>query len=114
MKYQLQYANQSKTHTSNIETANYQNARNLFDDLFDGELLEIREFQHENKTIKKDDGDYIKYKSIFYRGENGVYSSFKIPKVKKNITDDFILSLFSSTVKILNKKPLSAQITTKF
>lgn len=113
MKYQLQYANQSKTHTSNIETANYQNARNLFDDLFDGELLEIREFQHENKTIKKDDGNYIKYASIFYRGENGVYSSFKIPKLKKTVTDSFLLELFSKSVKINGKKPLSARITTK-
>lgn len=104
MKYQLQYANQSKTHTSNIETANYQNARNLFDDMFDGELLEIREFQHEDKTIKKDDGNYIKNLKIMLF-DNDTTNTFRIPKMKKSISESQVVTLFSNLVKINGLKP---------
>lgn len=113
MKFQLQYKNNSKTHTTNIETVNYQTARNFFDDMFDGELFEIREYQHEDDTEKKDDGDYVKYKSIFLRGQGDSFCSFKIPKVKKNIDDDYILKSIPKMFKVNGKKPLSAKITTK-
>lgn len=82
-KFQIQYKCNSKTHTINLDSDSWQKARDFALTIINGEITEIRQFVHEDNRIKKDDKDYISYKSIFIKDNTSSFSSFKIPKVKK-------------------------------
>ncbi len=112
--FQLQYKNNSKTHTLDLELNNYQHARDLFDSLFDGELFEIREFVHQDSTNVKDDLNYIHSKTVQLKSFDNQIKSIRIPKIKKNVTDLVMENLIFSKLKFNGKKPKSLKITTKF
>lgn len=108
-KYQCVYTLQSKTHHVTIDSLNEQGVRDFFQKYIVGDLIEIRKEVHTDKTIKKDDGDYKGYAKVILRFGIGIYSSFRIPKIKKSYSPDvdFIISL----LKVDGKKPEKVEIT---
>lgn len=109
MIFQLQYKTQSKTFTSNLDVANYQNARDFFENLIVGELYEIREFVHIDNTIKKDDGNYKGYAKVRLSLGNNYNYSLKVPKLKK--TTLLTQSLVENSLRINGKKPTRVDIS---
>jgi len=112
-KYQIQYKNNSKTFTDILESSSYKEVIDLFKTLYNAELTEIREIVYEDFIYPKDDGDYIKYVSCFLKGDNNVIQTFKIPKLKKTITDNELENLLKTYIKVNNKVPISFRLTSK-
>ena len=111
--FQVQYKTNSQTHTINLSSDSWQKVRDFAKDLINGEITEIREFIHEDITVKKDDKDYIHSKTLTLKNELA-YVSLRIPKIKKTLTDNMLNDLVFSHLQIKNKKPDSVKIATKF
>ena len=114
-KFQITYNTNGKTLYSELHADNYQNIVDVFYELFSGELLEIREILHEDKTIKEDDKNYIHSSNIKITSSLKNYSySFKIPKLKKTVIEDDLKNYVFSYVKIDSLKPDLIKITTNY
>lgn len=114
-KFQLVYSINSKTQTIELFADTYDKIKDMFDILFVGVLLEIREIVHEDKTIIKDDKDYIHSANIkVFSSDRKFFNSFKIPKLKKNITDIQLENLVLLNIKINNLKPDIIQISKNY
>lgn len=62
-----------------------------------------------NKTIKKDDGDYKGYAKIILKSGISLFSSIKIPKIKKTYSPD--IDLIKNLLKIDGRKPEKVEIS---
>lgn len=114
-KFQVVYSINSKTQTIELFADTYDKIKDMFDILFVGVLLEIREIVHEDKTIIKDDKDYIHSANIkVFSSDRKFFNSFKIPKLKKNITDIQLENLVLLNIKINNLKPDIIQISKNY
>jgi hypothetical protein len=114
-KYQITYNTNGKTLYSELHADNYQNIVDVFYELFSGELLEIREILHEDKAINEDDKNYIHSANIKVISSSKNYGySFKIPKLKKTISEEDLKNMIFSYVKIDSLKPDSLKITTNY
>ena len=113
-KYQVQYKNNSQVFRDNIHAQSEVQIINLFQDLINAELLEIREYVYENKHYPKDDGNYIKSVSCSMTSELGFLFNLKIPKMKRNITQSRLTQFILDYVKINNKKPKTLKISHNF
>lgn len=112
MKFQLLYSFNSKSSHIILEAPNFQTVKNIFNSLIVGELLEIREYEFEDNEIKKDDKDYIHSATFkISTSDRFHFNSFKIPKIKKNLKDDFLISTVRSFVKINHLKPENVLFT---
>lgn len=112
--YQIVYTVNSKTHHIELTAPNYSILIDVFNSLIVGEIVEIREKIHEDKTIKKDDKNYIDYSTIKLTNEKYTkINSFKIPKIKKTIDDVQLRTLVTQYIKIDNKIPQKISISTK-
>ena len=111
--FQVQYKTNSQTHTINLSSDSWQKGRDFAQDVISGEITEIREFIHEDNRFKKDDGDYTPYISLFIKNDSGAFRSVKVPKVKRNLTNEFIQGLILSHLKIHNLKPHSVIFSSK-
>lgn len=112
MKYQLIYKLNSKTHYSFLESDTFQNVKNLFKNLCVGELTEIREVLEENKTVKKDDKNYIHSATVkisSYDRKN--FRSIKIPKFKKNLDENSLINIVKKYIKLNSSTPDNVQIS---
>lgn len=112
-QFQVQYKYNSKTHTINLTSDSWQKVRDFAQELINGEITEIREFVHQDDTVKKDDGDYVSYSSFFIKDDKDAFSSFKIPKVKKNLTNLQLEDFLKNHIKINSKTPHSVKISSK-
>ncbi len=114
-KFQVVYSINSKTQTIELFADTYDKIKDMFDILFVGELLEIREVVHEDKTIIKDDKDYIHSANVkVLTADRKFLNSFKIPKLRKNITDVQLETLVLLNIKINNLKPDIIQISKNY
>lgn len=100
--YQVQYSRDSKTYTEDFYSDSYEKVKDFFEKIMDGELLEIRKYVHFDKTIKKDDSDYINRVNVYF-DDTDVKASFVLPKVKKSLLHDQLLELIKNGLKIGNK-----------
>jgi hypothetical protein len=114
-RYQITYSNNSKTQYLELHADNYELIKNLVSALIVGELLEIREIQHEDKTIIEDDKNYIHSANVKIYTNNRIYfNSFKIPKLKKTITDTELENYVISNIRLNGLIPEMLQITRNY
>lgn len=114
-KFQISYSINSKTQTIELFADTYDKIKDIFNILFVGDLLEIREVVHEDKTIIKDDKDYIHSANVkVLTADRKFLNSFKIPKLRKNINDIQLETLVLSNIKINNLKPDIIQISKNY
>jgi len=111
MKYQIQYKIGSVVSVGIYEAISFDKVIFLFRKLSEAEELEVREIKYSDKTYPKDDGNYASNLSVFLVGDNDSSYSFKIPKLKKNISRENILSLIKKHIKISGK--IAKKIKTK-
>lgn len=115
MKYQLIYKLNSKTHYSFLESDNFQNIKNLFKNLCVGELIEIREVLKEDKTVKKDDKNYIHSATVKVSSfDKKHFRSIKIPKFKKNLDENSLVNIVKKYIKLSSLSPDIVQISKLF
>ncbi len=112
-KYQVQYKNNSKTINIILETKSHVEIIDLFKDLINAELTEIREIVYENNKYPKDDGKYIKYMKVTFR-DNDISRTIKIPKIKQNISDKEFEKYCLQFLKFKRKTPKFIKISTQF
>jgi len=105
MKYQIQYKIGSVVSVGIYEAISFDKVVFFFRKISEAEILEVREIKYSDKTYPKDDGNYINSLSVFLVGDNNSLYSFKIPKLKKNISRENILSLIKKHIKIRGKIP---------
>lgn len=102
--FQIVYEINSKTHTIELEALDYKTLIDFFRNNINGELVEIRKIVHKDKTVKKDDNDYIRYVTIkTYNSQNEI-SSFKLPKLNKNFNEESLEQSIKSTVLVKGKR----------
>ena len=111
--YQVQYKNASNTFTDNIEANSHIEIIDLFKDLINAEVTEIREILYTDTTYPKDDENDIKSVSCRLINDSTIYS-FKIPKMKKTVTLHELEDFIKIYIKINNKSPKSLKITQNF
>lgn len=111
--YQVQYKRDSKTYTENFYNDSYDKVKDFFDSVIDGELIEIRKYLHNDITVIKDDGNYIKRVGS-YIVQDGYSISFPIPKVKKSLDDSQIKNFIVANLEIYNKNIDSKSIKLTF
>lgn len=100
--FQVQYKRDSKTYTEDFYSDSYDKVKDFFENVIDGELIEIRKYVHLDTTVKKDDGDYVKRVGS-YMVQDSYAVSFSLPKVKKSLKDVDIKNLIVSNLQIYNK-----------
>ena len=109
-QFQVQYKYNSKTHTINLTSDSWQKVRDFAQELINGEITEIREFIHQDDTVKKDDGDYKNRLNIVLYND-GFQNAFRLSKIKKNIDEKEALNLASNFLKFRGKTPNSIKIS---
>ncbi len=100
--YQVQYKRDSKTYTEDFYSDSPDKVKDFFENVIDGELIEIRKYVHLDTTVIKDDGDYRKRMS-FYIASSGDAFSASIPKIKKSLSDVQIKDLIIQNLNFYNK-----------
>ena len=108
-KFQVQYKNNSKTFNTILEANSYNDIIDLFSDLINCEITEIREIVYENPVYKKDDGNYIKSVVLVLSNDNS-YCSIKIPKMKKNLLLTSVSKLVQESLLLSNRKIKNVKI----
>jgi hypothetical protein len=104
-KFQVQYKNNSQTFTDILPATSYKEIVDLFQDLINAEILEIRKVVYEDNTYPKDDGNYKKNRSMRVYNEKGHFITFKLPKIKKSLNDEDLTNLSFQYLRISNNKP---------
>lgn len=111
--YQFVYKFNSKTNYVDLEAKNWRTAKEFFDKTINGELYEIRKYVHRDDTVKKDDKNYVNYVRVkLYADINSL--SFKIPKLKKNLSDEVLERNLKDVVTIDGKTPKKASLNYSF
>lgn len=105
-KYQVQYKNNSKTFTDTYYAVSDVQLIDLFQDLINAEITEIREVVYENPIYPKDDGNYQKGYKLHFQDEEGFKRTIKIPKVKNSIDINQLTQLAYDHLTMNGKKPL--------
>ena len=100
--YQVQYKRDSKTYTEDFYSDSVDKVKDFFENVIDGELIEIRKYVHLDTTVVKDDGDYRKRMSL-YVSDDSYYFSASIPKIKKSLTDSQIKDLIIQNLNYYNR-----------
>lgn len=100
--YQVQYKRNSKTYTEDFYANSYNDVKQFFINVVDGELMEIRKYVHLDTTIKKDDLDYRKRMSI-YVSDSKYYFTASIPKIKREFKTEELKTIIQSSLKYYNK-----------
>lgn len=100
--YQVQYKRDSKTYTEDFYSDSPDKVKEFFENVIDGELIEIRKYVHLDTTVIKDDGDYRKRMSL-YVADDSHYFSASVPKIKKSLSDTQIKDLIKQNLNIYNK-----------
>ncbi len=100
--YQVQYKRDSKTYTEDFYSDSVDKVKDFFENVIDGELIEIRKYVHLDTTVIKDDGDYRKRMS-FYVSSCGDAFSASIPKIRKSLNDSQIKDLIKENLNFYNK-----------
>lgn len=114
-QYQVTYSNNSKTQYVELHADNPEIIKNTIDLLISGELLEIREIVHEDKTIIEDDKNYIHSANIkIFTSDRNYFNSFKIPKLKKTINDIELQNYVISNIRLNGLIPEKIQITKNY
>lgn len=98
--FQVQYKRDSKTYTEDFYSDSYDKVKDFFENVIDGELIEIRKYVHLDTTVKKDDGDYVKRVGS-YIVQDSYAVSFSLPKVKKSLKDGWYQNLIVSNLQNL-------------
>lgn len=111
--YQVQYKRESKTYLENFYCDSWQNAKDIFDTLIDGEITEIRKFVHHDNTIIKDDGKYHKRVGL-YSTDKTKFFKLSLFKVKKTISHDDIIQTVKDNLQFNNKDIVSKDIKIAF
>lgn len=111
--YQVQYRRDSKTYTEDFYSDSPDKLKDFFENVIDGELIEIRKYVHLDPTVKKDDGDYLKRVNS-YIVQDGYALSFSLPKVKRTLDDFQIKELIVQNLQIYNKNIDSKSIKLTF
>ena len=115
MKYQILYKLNSKSSHTVMESDSFQNVKEVFNNLMVGEILEIREYLHEDKTIKKDDKNYIHSATFKISSSDKQYfNSFRVPKIKKNLEDTFLIQNVHNFIKLNNVNPDNVNLNVLF
>jgi hypothetical protein len=96
------YKYNSRTYNENFYSNNTQELKRFFDNHIGGELIEIREFETSNFSIKNDDGNYHKRISLTFNDDNFQFKTF-IPNIKKNKNMENIRELISQKLKFRHK-----------
>lgn len=107
--YQVVYKYNSRTYNENFYSNNIEELKKFFDKFVSGELVEIREFEFSNLSIKEDDGNYYKRVSLKFIDDNLVFKTF-IPNIKKNKDLNLIKELIINNLRFNNKKIKSDKI----
>ncbi|MFY9090287.1 hypothetical protein [Arcobacter aquimarinus] len=97
--YQVQYKKNSKTYTEEFYSDSYQKVKDFFENVINGELIEIRKYVHLDTAVIKDDGDYHKRVNLYVNNDDS-FLSISLPKIKKDIKHNHLLELISDTIKI--------------
>ena len=113
MIFQVQYKINSKTYTINLPSFRGDLLRDFVSTIINGEITEIREFIHEDSTIKKDDKDYIHSKTLTLKNDLSL-QSVRIPKIKKSLDDNELQNLISNPLLVQKTSINSVKIATKF
>ena len=101
--YQVVYKYNSRTYNENFYSNNIEELKKFFEKFVSGELVEIREFEFSNLSIKEDDGNYYKRVSLKIIDNNLVFKTF-IPNIKKNKDLNLIKELIINNLRFNNKK----------
>jgi len=104
--FQVQLKKGTKTITENVEANDYKDVLEYYYKLSTCEVIEIREWLEKKNTIKKDDGDYIDSVSIVIKNNFKDSSRFRLPKVKRNISDKDLDNIIQTSLTVENKKPI--------
>ena len=105
--FQVQYKRDSKTYTEDFYSDSYDKVKDFFENVIDGELIEIRKYVHLDTTVKKDDADYVKRVSMYVDGKDTKMLS-SLPKIKKDIPHDALLNLIVDNLNV-NNLPIDKQ-----
>lgn len=100
--FQVQYKRDSKTYTEDFYSDSYEKVKDFFENVIDGELIEIRKYVHLDTTVKKDDGDYRKRMSIYVQDDTYFFSA-SIPKINKFLNDSQIKDYIKQNLVFYNK-----------
>lgn len=115
MKYQMIYKLNSKTHYSFINSSSWKNAKEVFEKLIVGELVEIREIIQEDKTIKKDDKNYIHSCTVKISSlDKNKFNSIKIPKLIKSLDEKTLTNLTKQYIKLDSVTPYFIRLSKIF
>jgi hypothetical protein len=101
--YQVVYKYNSRTYTENFYSNNIEELKKFFDKFVAGELVEIREYEFSNLSIKEDDGNYYKRVSLRIIDNNLIFKTF-IPNIKKNKDLNLIKQSIINNLRFNNKK----------
>jgi cytochrome oxidase Cu insertion factor (SCO1/SenC/PrrC family) len=106
MRFQILYQLNSKSNHSILEADSFQNVKQVFNDLMVGELLEIREYVHEDLKNKKDDKNYIHSATFRITSLNKYFiNSFRVPKIKKTLDQNQLVQYVHNFIKLNSVNP---------
>lgn len=103
--YQVQYKRNSKTYIEDFYADSISGIYNLFKNIINGEIIEIRKYALVDSTIKADDGNYGKRIGAYITDDSS-YMSFSIPKSKKGLSLLEIKSYIVSYLDFHNGKKI--------
>ncbi len=107
--FQVQYRRDSKTYLEEFYADDYLKVKRFVENVIGGELTEIRKFVHYDGTVKRDDNDYIKRISVFISNDSSKISTF-IPKVKRKLSNQFVLDTIKDSLLLKTNKIKSEEI----
>lgn len=112
-KYQIQYKYGTKTFVDTLEFKSFESIFTFFDGISACEVTEVREYVYENQVYKEDDNNYIHSASLSLYDDNFKHT-FKIPKLKKTVTDTELKNFVSQHLKIGQNTIKSIKISKKY
>lgn len=112
--YQLLYKVNSRSHHIELEATDFTIVKDFFENVLQRDLYEIRHHVHNDDSLKLDNADYVSYKSCYVKGLNGAINSFKVPKIKRTISNNQFEQLVYENVNVNGQKIKSIRVTTKF
>lgn len=101
--FQIVYKYNSRTYNENFYSQNLEELKKFYDKFVCGELVEIREFETSNLSIKEDDGKYFKRVSLSITDNSLQFKTF-IPNIKTNIDFNIVKQKIINYLKFNNKK----------
>lgn len=113
-KYQIQYKVDDKTYVEDFYAKDYVTLLESAKNLIDGEITEIRDYQHIDNTVKTEfSTTSYKYISFFVSDDTSKHS-FKVTKVKHAINHNELLTHVKNTFTLQGKPLKDENIQIKF